>query len=201
MQENWLKSLVAPVLENKEVVATTGGTKIPPSNFLGDCISALGFPGGGSLGFEKMWKVSTNGFTNHLAVGNCAIKKNLFSTLGEFDEKMKYGAEDAEFSYRLEKVGIPIKYEPGAFAYHEARTTLRSFIRWQVRRGKANYHFQKKVDGVGQFVKLRFWSTKNIIKTNLFNFRFPIIFALLIFSFILQQVGYFQQRFAEKKQK
>lgn len=196
----WLKELVAP-LQDEKVMAVTSGTKIPPSNLLGDCISALGFPGGGSLGFEKVWKVSAEGFTNHLAVGNCAIKKELFSKLGGFDEQMKYGAEDAEFSYRLEKAGIPIKYVPGAFAYHEARTTLRSFIQWQLRRGKANYHFQKKVDGVRPFVRLRLWSAQNILKANLFNFRFPIIFTLLISSFILQQAGYLQQHFVERKKK
>lgn len=210
VHSSWLTELVNPLLDktnnnnnnnNRDVFVVTSGTKIPSSNLLGDCISALGFPGGGSVGFEKMWKVSPDGFTNHMAVGNCAIRKKLFSIVGKFDEKMKYGAEDAEFSYRLEKAGIPIKYVPNAFAYHEARTTLSSFIRWQMRRGKANYHFQKKVDGVGQFVKLRFWSAHNILKTNFLNFRFPIIFALLISSLILQQAGYLQQRWAEKKQR
>lgn len=196
----WLKELVTPLQEEK-VMTVTSGTKILPSNLLGDCISALGFPGGGSLGFDKVWKVSPEGFTNHMAVGNCAIKKELFSKVGEFDEKMKYGAEDAEFSYRLEKAGIPIKYEPNAFAYHEARTTLRSFVHWQLRRGKANYHFQKKVDGIGQFVKLRCWSAQNILKSNLFNLRLPIIFTLLISSLILQQTGYIQQHLAERKKK
>ncbi len=196
----WLKELVAPLQEEK-VMAVTSGTKIPGSNLLGDCISALGFPGGGSVGFEKMWKVSADGFTNHLAVGNCAIKRELFSKLGGFDEQMKFGAEDAEFSYRLEKAGIPIKYEPKAFAYHEARTTLRSFIHWQLRRGKANYHFRKKVNSVEPFVRLRLWSAQNILKAHLLNFRFPIIFTLLISSLILQQAGYLQQRSAERKKK
>ncbi|MBI2669523.1 glycosyltransferase family 2 protein, partial [Candidatus Woesearchaeota archaeon] len=89
VQENWLKSMVEPLLNDrlsndKKVMAVTSGTKIPQSNFLGDCIAALGFPGGGSLGFEKVWKVDQQGFTNHLAVGNCALRRSIFDKVGWF---------------------------------------------------------------------------------------------------------------------
>lgn len=190
---NWLPSLVQPFLENKRLLAVTSGTKVPPSDFLGDCIAALGFPGGGSLGFEKMWKVS-QGFTTHLAVGNCALRKEIFGTVGLFDESMKLGAEDAEFSWRLEKAGILIKYVPEAYAFHEARTTLSSFVRWQLRRGRANYHFKKKVGKIGSFVKLRLWSAKNILRQNSTSIKLPFIVVLLAASFILQQSGYFRER-------
>jgi GT2 family glycosyltransferase len=184
----WLGELIEP-LKDEEVMAVTSGTKIPKSNFLGDCISALGFPGGGSLGFEKVWKVS-KGLTNHLAVGNCALRREVFDRIGLFDESLKKGAEDAELSHRLEKVGIPIIYQSGAYAFHEARTTLPSFISWQLRRGRANYHFKRKVGMVGSFVKLRWWSTRNIINHNITNIKLPVILSLLGTSFILQQAGY-----------
>src|SRR3989344_4455462 len=57
VQEKWLESLTNPLLQDQNLYAVTSGTKIPPSNFLGNCVSALGFPGGGSLGFTKVWKV------------------------------------------------------------------------------------------------------------------------------------------------
>lgn len=193
VQERWLASLVQPLLKDTTVLAVTGGTKVPRSNFLGDCIAALGFPGGGSIGFEKMWKVSPAGFTNHLSVGNCALRRNLFEQVGTFDESMRLGAEDTEFSFRLEKAGIPIKYVPEAFAFHEARTSWSSFIRWQLRRGRANYHFQKKVGKVGEFVKLRMWSAGNILKANV-NYRLPVIIFLLGLSALIQQLGYLQER-------
>src|SRR3989344_8489799 len=179
VQEQWLQALVAPLLQDQTIHAVTSGTKIPPANFVGNCISALGFPGGGSLGFENVWRVSADGFTNHLAVGNCALRREIFDTVGLFDETLKLGAEDAELSHRLEKALIPIKYVPEAYAFHEARTTIPSFIRWQLRRGRANYHFKKKVGNVGSFVKLRMWSAKNILKENKTNPRLPIVVGLL----------------------
>ncbi len=193
VQEHWLESLVEPLLADKTLLAVTGGTTVPASNLLGDCIAALGFPGGGSLGFEKMWKVSREGLTNHLSVGNCALRRDVFDTVGYFDESMKSGAEDAEFSFRLEKKGIPVKYVPEGYAYHEARTTWKEFVRWQLRRGRANYHFKRKVGKVGEFVKLRAWSSKNIIKSNV-NYRLPVIVGLLGMSAALQQFGYLQEK-------
>ena len=194
MQEKWLSSLLQPLEQNQELLAVTSGTKIPQANFMGNCISALGFPGGGSLGFEKMWKVSPEGFTNHIAAGNCALRLEVFNKVGFFDEFLKYGAEDAEFSYRLEKNNIPIKYAPEAYAFHEARTSLGSFVRWQLRRGRANYHFKKKVIKVSGFVKLRVWSAKNVLKENLFSWSFPVVFSLLGISFIIQQWGYYKEK-------
>jgi GT2 family glycosyltransferase len=197
VREKWLKSLIDPLLEKrprgKEILVTTSGTKIPKSNLLGDCISALGFPGGGSLGFEKVWKVSKEGFTNHLAVGNCAIKKNAFDIVGKFDESMILGAEDAELSFRLEKKGIPIKYVPEAYAFHEARTTLTSFVSWQLRRGGANYQFKQKVGPVGRFIKLRIWSAKNIMEKNILEWKLPLITTIIGLSFLLQQLGYLKE--------
>ncbi len=193
VQEKWLKSLVEPLMHDEKLMAVTSGTKIPSSNFLGDCVSALGFPGGGSLGFGKMWKVSVEGYTNHLAVGNCALRRTVFNTIGVFDEEMKNGAEDAELSVRLERGGFPIKYVPEGFAYHEARTTWKSFVGWQIRRGRANYHFKKKVGAIGGFVKLRLWSAKNILFANKFNWRLPFIFWFLFMSFMLQQWGYWKE--------
>ncbi len=198
VQERWLQSLVEPLLNDKALLAVTGGTKVPSSNFLGDCIAALGFPGGGSLGFEKVWKVSADGFTNHLSVGNCALRRSLFDKTGLFDESMKSGAEDTEFSHRMEKNNFVVKYVPEAYAYHEARATLKEFARWQLRRGKANYHFKKKIGNVGQFIKLRAWSAKNVIKGNL-NYRLPFIVGLLGMSAALQQLGYLQEKMKDER--
>ncbi|MBU0614757.1 MAG: glycosyltransferase family 2 protein [Nanoarchaeota archaeon] len=190
--KNWLYSILEP-LKDKKVLAVTSGTHVPKSNLIGDSIAALGFPGGGTLGFSNVWKVKA-GLTNHLAVGNCALRKTLFDKVGLFDESLKLGAEDAELSHRMEKFGILIVYAPKAYAFHEARSTLRSFIKWQIRRGNANYHFKKKVGDVSGFVKLRLWSTTNILKHNIFNWRLPLIISLLGLSFILQQIGYYQAK-------
>ena len=197
VHENWFSALVVPLLNDKKLMAVTGGTVIPSANFLGNCISALGFPGGGSLGFAKVWKVSQEGMTTHLSVGNCALRREVFQKVGSFDESMKSGAEDTEFSYRLEQAGFLIKYIPEAFAYHEARTGWKSFVQWQLRRGKANYQFKKKIGKVQPFVKLRLWSAKNIVRENFLRARFPVIVGLLGTSFLLQQMGYLQEKWKQ----
>ncbi|MEK6969036.1 MAG: glycosyltransferase [Nanoarchaeota archaeon] len=196
---NWFTSLIKPLLEDEKILVTTSGTKVPASNLVGDCIAALGFPGGGSLGFDKVWKVSEDSLTNHLAVGNCAMRKDIFEKVGFFDESMKSGAEDAEFSFRMEQAGIPVKYVPQAYAFHEARTTFSSFVNWQLRRGKANYQFKQKVGEVNSFIKLRLWSAKNILAENMFNWRLPLILSFLGASFVLQQVGYFGEKRKNEK--
>lgn len=192
--ENWLKALLEPLQKDKHILAVTGGTKVPPSNLLGDSIAALGFPGGGSLGFDKVWKVSPEGFTNHLSVGNCALRRELFEQVGYFDVAMKFGAEDTEFSQRLEAAGILVKHVPDACAFHEARSSWSSFVQWQLRRGRANYHFRKKVGKVGKFVQLRAWSAGNVLRANLTTLRFPVVLGLLGSSFALQQWGYLLER-------
>ena len=194
VQPQWLRSLVQPLLDDPSLYITTSGTKIPSSNIVGDSISALGFPGGGSLGFTKVWKVSKEGFTNHLAAGNCAMRRSLLYKVGTFDETMKSGAEDAELSFRIENASIPIKYVENGFAYHEARSTFSSFVKWQLRRGKANYQFKQKVGSVSGFIKLRLWSAKNILVHNIMNWRLPLIFFFLGLSFVLQQVGFLMEK-------
>lgn len=196
--EKWLEALVKP-FDDVKIMVTTSGTHIPHSNFFGDCVSALGFPGGGSLGFDKVWKVSSDGYTTHLAAGNCAMRRCVFDKVGLFDQTLKSGAEDAELSFRIEKAEIPIKYVPEGYAFHEARTTWKSFVRWQLRRGRANYHFKQKVGPIGGFLKLRLWSTKNILIKNKFNFRLPIILSLLFMSVLLQQWGFMQEKRNEKR--
>jgi len=195
VHNKWLEALTKPLIENQNIMVTASGTQIPKSTFLGDCISELGFPGGGSLGFEKVWKVSEEGFTDHLVVGNCAIKKEVFGKIGMFDESMKSGAEDAEFSVRLKNANIQIKYVQEAYAYHKARTDLIGFIRWQIRRGRANFQFKKRVGHVDDFVKLRLWSTNNIIKKNFPHPRLVVILSLLVLSFLTQYIGYIQEKF------
>jgi O-antigen biosynthesis protein len=199
VHKKWLTSLLTPLREDPTLLATTSGTFIPKSTFFGDCVSAMGFPGGGSLGFDKVWKVSPEGYTTHLTIGNCALRRNIFEEVGMFDESMKSGAEDAEFSVRMEKAGVHIKYVPHGYAFHEARTSLPSFVTWQLRRGRANYQFKQRVGDVGSFIKLRLWSAKNALHKHRYSLKLPVIFTLFGFSFMLQQAGYYQEKRKHEK--
>ena len=187
--KNWLEKIYKE-FNNPAIKIIMGQVKIPESTLLGNSISALGFPAGANLGFEKVWKVK-NGYTNHVSSCNMAIRKEIFKKYGMFDETfLLAGGEDSEFSLRLAQNGILVKYIPEVLIYHEPRKSLKSFIRWQVYRGRSNYHFKKRVKNIKSLIKLRIWYAKNVILSNISDPKIVLIFPLLILSFILQQYGY-----------
>lgn len=191
--KDWLKNILMGF--NNKADAVMGNTKVPKSTFLGDSISALGFPGGANAGFENMWHVSKEGFTSHITSCNFAARKDVFRQHGMFDESFPLaGGEDPELSYRWSRKGVRIRYCQNAVVYHEPRTSLISFARWMVYRGRSNYYFKRKIGNVGGFVKLRLWSSKNIIRRYIFNPKIIFIVPLLFLSFLLQQIGYYLEK-------
>ena len=179
----------------ENVDAVMGKLVLKPSTFLGDSISALGFPAGGSIGFEKIWKVDGEGFTDSLSSCNCGVRKALFWKIGGFDESFPYaGGEDSLFAYHLKQAGSRIRFCPSVIAYHGARDSLRSFLRWQFRRGQSSYLFSTKVREKGNYMALRLWSTANILKASFADRKFPLILFLLGLSVLVQLMGFLDQR-------
>lgn len=189
---NWVEEVYQEVGVN-DVTVVTGNTKIPKSTFLGDCISGLGYPGGAHLGFEKMWPVSKEGYTNHLAGGNCGFRKSKIQELGAFDPKLTITADDVYLSMKVLQNGLKIKYNPQMVMYHPPRKDLKSFFSWHYTRGKGSYFFKKQVNNFGQFYKLRIWSTKNMIKQYWKSPKILVMLPLLGASFAVQKVGYLIQ--------
>lgn len=189
---NWVAEVYREIGENQETVVT-GNTKIPQSTFLGDCISGLGYPGGGHLGFEKMWPVSKEGYTNHLAGGNCGFRKSQIQKLGAFDPKLTITADDVYLSLKVLQNGLKIKYNPQMVMYHPPRKNLKSFFSWHYTRGKGSYFFKKKVGSFNKFYKLRWWSTKNMLRQYRHNPKIWVMVPLLGLSFIAQKMGYLVQ--------
>lgn len=198
-QNDWLINIYHE-FRDSYIKVIMGRVKIPSSTYLGNCVSALGFPAGGSIGFENMWHVSGKGFTDHITSCNFAIRKEIFREYGLFDESFPFpGGEDPEFSYRLARAGVKIKYCPNVVVYHRPRKNLFSFTKWMFKRGRSNYYFRKRVGKVGNFIRLRVWSSKNIIKKFLLDPKIFLIVPLLFLSFVLQQLGYFYERFLMSK--
>jgi glycosyltransferase involved in cell wall biosynthesis len=180
---------------NENVDAIMGKLVLKSSTFLGDSISALGFPAGGSIGFEKIWKVDKEGVTDSLSSCNCAVRKTLFWKVGGFDESFPYaGGEDSLFAYHLRKNGCRIQFCPDVVARHGARDSLRSFLKWQFRRGQSSYIFSTKVWERGNYMALRVWSTANILKSSFADRKFPLILCLLGLSVVVQAMGFYHQR-------
>ncbi|MBN1625851.1 MAG: glycosyltransferase [Deltaproteobacteria bacterium] len=188
---DWLENIHRHFI-NDEADALIGKVILNPSNSLGDSISALGFPAGGSVGFDKIWRVDGNGFTNSLSSCNCAIKKDAFESAGGFDETFPYaGGEDSYLAYSLMQSGHTIKYCPDVIMYHEARDSLKDFLKWQFRRGVSSYIFSQKVKEKKDFFRLRYWSTKNVIKNGLNDKKMPLILMLLFIGLAMQTAGAF----------
>ena len=83
---NWLETIYE-YFTQRDFEAIMGKLVLMPSTLLGDSISALGFPAGGAIGFEKIWKVDPKGFTDSLSSCNCAVRKDIFDKIGGFDNR------------------------------------------------------------------------------------------------------------------
>ncbi len=199
VDKHWAENILQHINEKGEQVVM-GNTKIPKSTFLGDSIAALGFPGGGSVGFDKIWKVDARGYTDHITSCNFAARREIFEKYGVFDESFPFpGGEDPELSYRWVKRGVKIKYAPDVIVWHRPRKDLKSFTRWMIIRGRSSYLFKQKVDRVGGFISLRLWSTINILKKSFFTPQIITVLPLLVYSFALQYIGFFLQYLKAKK--
>ena len=192
---HWLAN-IHRCFSNNSVTAIMGRLIMMPSNLLGDSISALGFPAGGAIGFDKIWKVNQDGFTDSLSTCNCAIKKNAFEKIGGFDESFPFpGGEDSLLAYNLRKFNYRIKYRPDVLVYHAARDSFANFVKWQFKRGISSYIFSTKVAGKKDFLSLRVWSMANILRHYYRDKKIPIIVMLLCASILLQFAGYIYGRY------
>jgi len=178
-----------------EFGAIMGRLVLMPSTLLGDSISAIGFPAGGAIGFDKIWKVDQKGFTDSISSCNCAVRKDVFDKIGGFDESFPYpGGEDSLLAYALRRLNYRIKYCPDVLVSHAARDSFKGFLKWQFRRGISSYIFSTKVSNKEKFLSLRIWSTGNIIRHYYTDKKIPLILTLLMTSFFVQLSGFLYGR-------
>lgn len=186
--DDWLPHLLAP-LADPAIDGIMGNVRIRPSSYLGDSISALGFPAGGSAGFAVMFPLDDAGFTTHLSTLNCALRVTVFPRVGSFDESMTSGAEDGEFSYRMAQAGILVKFQTTALVDHAARDNLSEFTRWFFRRGRAACQYSRRVPAAGTIGR-RLASYRTILRINSTDPKILAIVPLLGASVLLQQAGF-----------
>lgn len=160
-----------------------GRAIIMESNLIGDSISNIGFPAGGSVGFDRMWHVNMDNETSQLITCACIIPKKVIESVGAFDTSfpVQFG-EDTDLGLRVVSKGYKIIFNKEFFIYHPARDNLRSFFRWTIIRGKGAFYFRKK-NSVNSFARTRLWSTKNILLNGAKSFKFPLI-VFFLFSYL-----------------
>ena len=187
-QPGWLGGLLG-ALDDPTVDAAAGVLRIPPSGYVGDSISALGFPAGGNAGYATMFVVHEDGTTENLPSGNSAIRVSVLREVGGYDESMTHGGEDTELSYRLIAANKRIAFVPDAILEHPARTSFVEFARWSFRRGRAKKQFSRKVP-IGGYVGQRLGSFGRILKANATDAKIVLVVPLLVINLALQWLGF-----------
>ncbi len=202
--DKWLQNLVDPILANgndnaNSAKVTTAGSFIPLKNgYLADSISLLGYPGGAALGFEKIWHVDENNYTNHLCSGNFAIKKDLLLKAGGFENTLTKGKEDVLLGDNLQALGAQILYVQQATVNHLPRKSFIGFLKWHIQRGKAIYEYKKVKKISLANVKTPFKTGFEALKASSFTTYFPMVLGLLVLQNICQILGFFIMKFNDK---
>ncbi len=187
-QPGWLGGLLG-ALDDPTIDAAAGVLRIPPSGFVGDSISALGFPAGGNAGYATMFVVHPDGTTENLPSGNSAIRVAVLREMGGYDESMTHGGEDTELSHRLIAANKRIAFVPEAVLEHPARTSFAEFASWSFRRGRAKKQFSRKV-AIGGYVSNRLGSFGRILKANATDVKIVLVVPLLVVNLALQWLGF-----------
>ena len=156
---------------------------------IGKSVALLGFPGGGIIGFDKVWRVDTDGYTTSFSSCNLACRKTVFEALGGFDESFPVaGGEDTVLAWKALRSGCRIRYLQDMMVFHIEKSTLKDFFRWQITRGRGNYHIKRHVGKVGGYLRLRLWTFKNSLHAAGFRYALPVL-ALNMLSVFLQING------------
>ena len=135
--------------------------------------------------------------------GNCAIKRQVFENVGNFDEKLTYGHDGIEFISRTRQK-YQIIYCPDMIIYHDYSSGLFNYLLKQLRFGhKMAYLNIHKIKGllflVFNYKKLRSMGMKSKNKENKLSFlkklRIYPIFKLGTICYLLGSlIGYLKYK-------
>lgn len=100
--KNWLSKLVKPIFKDGEKIVM-GKTGSKGKTTLNDLAYT-------KLAFKK--------YVDEAPTINLAITKEVFDTVGFFDENLEYG-EDVDFTWRSINNGFLIRYQPSAYVTHD----------------------------------------------------------------------------------
>jgi glycosyltransferase involved in cell wall biosynthesis len=179
--------VVADSMAQEDILA--GDTVTEATTLLGRLVAQLGFPGGGGIGFENVWKVDPQGYTTSISSCNLAIRKDAFFKIGLFDSTFPVaGGEDTVFAKAAIGHAFRIKYVKQQRVYHVEAENFKRFLAWQVTRGRGNYHIKRRLGRVGGFLLLRLWSFKNsLMRAGVWA---PVTLLLIVLAVVFQAHGY-----------
>ncbi len=187
--------------EPRWVAAIAGDVRIPNDTYVADCISYMGYPAGGNLGFRRMFLVDENNFSNSLTGGNNIMRKSVLDKLkGPFDERLRQ-TNDKDVGIRMRKLGYKIRYHPELTITHMALPSVKRYIRSM--NGKGKYAFiltQKHGSERKVYAKLRAKSFFSLFTKPPKKY-LPGILPLAALGYGLMSFGYARQWLKEQRQK
>ena len=112
-------------------IAAAGGPNLPPkaSSFEEAIISSA--PGAPSH------ILLDDTHAEHLPGCNLAVRRDAFHNIGGFNPAFRTAGDDVDFCWRLRDAGYELGFTPGAFVWHQRRSSIYGFLKQQVGYGLA----------------------------------------------------------------
>ncbi len=134
--KNWIQEFLKYFFNNKNIGAVGGSLK-PAS------VSSIY-----ELFDQKRREIlygAEKKFVNTLPTCNLAVRRDVLSRIGGFDESFKHAsAEDYDLCIRIRMLGYKILYDPNVFVLHHHSQNLRSLLRKAFIHGKEYIKLERK---------------------------------------------------------
>ncbi len=171
-----------------------GNTITEARTFWGRAIAYLGFPGGGLIGFDRVWPVDAQGHTNSITSCNLVIRRETFAQLGGFDESFPVPAgEDTLLARAALDAGLRIRYQPEQVVLHGERSGLAEFCRWQITRGRGTWHVRRRLGAIGGYAGQRLRGLARSFGVAPLHYA-PALALLVGLMLLCTAIGYRQER-------
>jgi GT2 family glycosyltransferase len=173
---------------------SAGETVTRPRSPFGRLVALLGYPGGGLLGFRRVWRVGPDGSTDSASGCNLAMKREVFERLGRFDPSFPVaGGEDTVLARTAAGAGLRIVFTPEQLAFHPGRESLGAFLRWHLVRGRGSFHIARRLPRLmTSFAALRLWSLGGSLRAA--GWAAPAVLLLWLAMVACQAVGFGLER-------
>jgi cellulose synthase/poly-beta-1,6-N-acetylglucosamine synthase-like glycosyltransferase len=156
-KNNWLTLLTKPIIDNNE-------------NIVAGYVETINKKSINSIIWDKLHNKK---YISVCPTLNMAIKKEVFSKIGTFNDYFNSGGEDYDFSWRATNYGYKIYYNRKAIVYHDWGT-LKKEIKRALRGGKTSVKLYRKHPE----------KLKNVLTFNADFWIYPLFILLLPLSFI-----------------
>ena len=125
---DWVQQ-IEHLFENDQKDVVMGKVCFYPQTNFSRAVCDLGWPAGGTVGFEKVWKIGADSRTDHISSCNFAVRRRVIEKYGAFDERFPLFGEDVELSERWVASQVRIYYCPALKVEHTMnRDSLTDFI-------------------------------------------------------------------------